>query len=228
MAMVINTNIMSLNSQRQLGKSGNDVANAMARLSSGLRINSAKDDDAGLAISNRMTSQINGLNQAVRNANDGISLSQTAEGAMDESTNLLQRMRTLAIQSANSTNSASDRQAMQDEVTQLIQEVDRIANTTKFGTRSLLNGNFVSQKFHVGANANETIGVSINSTKADDLGGRYALTVSGLESNQVATGAATATHPFVAETLTFIVGCPNRSLTSCASSISSSLSISSS
>jgi len=206
MAMVINTNIMSLNSQRQLSQSGNSVATAMERLSSGLRINSAKDDAAGLAISNRMTSQVNGLNQAIRNANDGISLSQTAEGAMEETTNLLQRMRTLSIQSANSTNSASDRQALQDEVTQLVQEVDRIANTTKFGTKSLLNGNFVSQKFHVGANANETIGVSINSTQAADLGGRYSLAVTGLESNQVATGAATATHPFVAETLTFVVG----------------------
>ncbi len=206
MAMVINTNIMSLNSQRQLSQSGNSVATAMERLSSGLRINSAKDDAAGLAISNRMTSQINGLNQAIRNANDGISLSQTAEGAMEETTNLLQRMRTLSIQSANSTNSASDRQALQDEVTQLVQEVDRIANTTKFGTRSLLNGNFVSQKFHVGANANETIGVSINSTKADDLGGRYSLSVTGLQSNQIAAAAATATHPFQAETLTFVVG----------------------
>ena len=206
MAMVINTNTMSLNSQRQLSQSNNSVATAMERLSSGLRINSAKDDAAGLAISNRFTSQVNCLNQAIRNANDGISLAQTAEGAMGETTNLLQRMRTLSIQSANSTNSASDRQALQDEVTQLVQEIDRIANTTTFGDRSLLNGNFVSQKFHVGANANETIGVSINSTKSADLGGRFSLAVAGLESNQVATGAATATHPFVAETLTFAVG----------------------
>ncbi len=206
MAMVINTNVMSLNTQRSLSQSGNSVATAMQRLSSGLRINSAKDDAAGLAISNRFTSQVNGLNQAVRNANDGISLAQTAEGAMNETTNLLQRMRTLAVQSANDINSASDRQALQDEVTQLIQEVNRIANTSSFGDQKLLNGNFVSKKFHVGANANETIGVSLSSTKAVDLGGRYSLAVAGLESNQVATGAATATHPFVAETLTFVVG----------------------
>ena len=206
MAMAINTNIMSLNTQRALSQSNNSIATAMERLSSGLRINSAKDDAAGLAITNRFTSQVNGLNQAIRNANDGISLAQTAESAMQETTNLLQRMRTLAVQSANDINSSSDREALQDEVSQLIQEVDRIANTSSFGELKLLNGNFVSKKFQVGANANETIGVSIGSTQADDLGQRYSLAVAGLESNQVATGAATATHPFVAETLTFVVG----------------------
>jgi flagellin len=206
MAMIINTNVMSLNSQRSLSQSGNSIATAMQRLSSGLRINSAKDDAAGLAISNRFTSQVNGLNQAIRNANDGISLAQTAEGAMQETTNLLQRMRTLAVQSANDINSSSDRVALQDEVTQLIQEVDRIANTSSFGDLKLLNGNFANKLFQVGANANETIGVSVNSTQAADLGVRYSLTVANFEANQLEAAAATATHPVVAETLTFAVG----------------------
>ncbi len=218
MAMIINTNVMSLNTQRALGQSGSSIATAMERLSTGLRINSAKDDAAGLAISNRFTSQVNGLNQAIRNANDGISLAQTAESAMQETTNLLQRMRTLAVQSANDINSSSDRTALQSEVSQLIQEVDRIANTSSFGELKLLNGNFVSKKFQVGANANETIGVSIGSTQADDLGERYSLAVTGLESNQVATAAATPTHPFVAETLTFVVGSTTSNVTVAAGS----------
>ena len=132
MAITINTNVTSLNAQRNLGKSQGSLANSMQRLSSGLRINSAKDDAAGLAISDRMTSQIRGLNQAARNANDGISLAQTAEGALQESTNILQRMRELAVQSANDTNSASDRASLNDEVTQLKAELDRIAETTEF------------------------------------------------------------------------------------------------
>ena len=130
MAISINTNVASLNAQRNLSASQTNLAKSMQRLSSGLRINSAKDDAAGLAISDRMTSQIRGLNQATRNANDGISLAQTAEGAMQESTNILQRMRELAVQSANDTNTASDRQSLQAEVSQLISELDRIAETT--------------------------------------------------------------------------------------------------
>jgi len=206
MAMIINTNVMSLNTQRALGKSGSSIATAMERLSTGLRINSAKDDAAGLAIANRFTSQVNGLNQAIRNANDGISLAQTAEGAMQETTNLLQRMRTLAVQSANDINSTADREALQDEVTQLIQEVDRIANTSSFGDLKLLNGNFTNKLFQVGANANETIGVSLSSAQAADLGVRYSLTVANFDANQMNAAAATATHPHVAETLTFAVG----------------------
>lgn len=206
MAMIINTNVMSLNTQRALGKSSNSIATAMERLSSGLRINSAKDDAAGLAIANRFTSQVNGLNQAIRNANDGISLAQTAEGAMQETTNLLQRMRTLAVQSANDINSTADRESLQSEVTQLIQEVDRIANTSSFGDLKLLNGNFANKLFQVGANANETIGVSVSSTQAADLGVRYSLTVANFDANQLNAAAATATHPHVAETLTFAVG----------------------
>lgn len=170
MALTINTNVASLNAQRNLGKSQNDLAQSMERLSSGLRINSAKDDAAGLAISDRMTSQIRGLNQAARNANDGISLAQTAEGALTETTNILQRMRELAIQSANDTNSASDRASLQAEVNQLKQEITRIAETTSFNDRNILDGSLSDAQFQVGASANETISFSISSAKAAALG----------------------------------------------------------
>jgi flagellin len=170
MALTINTNVASLNAQRNLAKSQGDLATAMERLSSGLRINSAKDDAAGLAISDRMTSQIRGLNQAARNANDGISMAQTAEGALQETTNILQRMRELAIQSANDTNSASDRASLQAEVNQLQQEMTRIASSTSFNNRNVLDGTLNNAQFQVGANANETITFSIPSAKAEDLG----------------------------------------------------------
>nr|WP_320113731.1 flagellin [uncultured Desulfuromonas sp.] len=170
MALTINTNVMSLNAQRNLGVSQNELAQSMQRLSSGLRINSAKDDAAGLGISDRMTAQIRGLNQAARNANDGISLAQTAEGALQESTNLLQRMRELAVQSANDTNSASDRASLQAEVDQLKQEMSRIANTTTFNGKNLLDGSLSSAQFQVGANANETISFGIQSAQSDNLG----------------------------------------------------------
>ena len=170
MGLTINTNVMSLNAQRNLGKSQGALANSMQRLSSGLRINSAKDDAAGLAISDRMTSQIRGLNQAARNANDGISLAQTAEGALNESTNILQRMRELAIQSANDTNTSSDRASLQAEVSQLQSELDRIADTTTFNGKNLLDGTFSGAKFQVGANANQVISFSVSSAKSTDLG----------------------------------------------------------
>lgn len=170
MALTINTNVASLNAQRNLSGSQSSLGTAMQRLSSGLRVNSAKDDAAGLAISNRMTSQIRGLNQAVRNANDGISLAQTAEGALQESTNILQRMRELAVQSANDTNSAQDRSSIQAEVKQLIEELDRIATTTKFNGRGLLNGSTDGAKFQVGADANQTISITIANVSAGDLG----------------------------------------------------------
>lgn len=160
MAQVINTNIASLNAQRNLTKSQSMLSTSLQRLSSGLRINSAKDDAAGLAISERFTAQIRGLNQAVRNANDGISLAQTAEGALGEVTNNLQRVRELAVQSSNATNSASDRVAMQAEVTQLLAEVDRVAGQTNFNGVNLLDGSFASQSFQVGANVGETISVA--------------------------------------------------------------------
>jgi flagellin len=178
MAQVISTNVMSLNAQRNLNTSGSGLATALQRLSSGMRINSAKDDAAGLAISNRMTSQIRGLNQAGRNANDGISLAQTAEGAMGTITNNLQRIRELAIQSANATNSASDRTALQAEASQLISEIDRVASTTSFNNVTLLDGTFTSQQFQVGANANETISLSsIASARTNDLGASYSASV---------------------------------------------------
>ncbi|MFP7753041.1 flagellin [Thermodesulfobacteriota bacterium B35] len=189
MGLVINTNVASLNAQRNLGKTQSALSRSMQRLSSGLRINSAKDDAAGLAISDRMTSQIRGLNQAVRNANDGISLAQTAEGAMQESTNILQRMRELSVQSANASNSAADRAALQDEVNQLQSEMNRIANTTTFNGIKILDGTFSAQKFQIGANANQTISVSIDSMAADDLG-RYATTVTNTTQHQ-GTGSAT-------------------------------------
>jgi flagellin len=157
MAATINTNISSLTAQRNLGTSQMSLNTAIQRLSSGLRINSAKDDAAGLAISERFTSQIRGLNQAVRNANDGISLAQVAEGAMGSAGNILQRVRELAVQSANASNSAGDRQALQQEVGQLVAELDRISQTTEFNGQKLLDGTFGTQQFQVGANANQTI-----------------------------------------------------------------------
>jgi flagellin len=157
---VINTNVMSLNAQRNLNTSQSSLATSIQRLSSGLRINSAKDDAAGLAISERFTSQIRGLDQAGRNANDGISLSQTAEGALGTVTSSLQRIRELAVQSSNATNSNTDRAALQTEVTQLLSEIDRVANQTQFNGVNLLDGSFTGAVFQVGANAGETITVA--------------------------------------------------------------------
>jgi len=160
MTSVINTNISSMNSQRNLATSQASLATSIERLSSGLRINSAKDDAAGLAISDRMTSQINGMTQATRNANDGVSMSQTAEGALASSGDILQRIRELAVQSSNATNSSSDRQALQTEVGQLNSELNRIATTTTFNGQSLLDGTMGTANFQVGADANQLISAS--------------------------------------------------------------------
>ncbi len=171
MPQFINTNIASLNAQRNLNSSQGALQTALQRLSSGLRINSAKDDAAGMAIADRMTSQIRGNAQAARNANDGISLAQTAEGALGEVTNNLQRIRELAIQSANSTNSTSDRASLDAEAQQLIAEITRVASQTSFNGLNLLDGTFTSQSFQVGANANQTISVnSIADARATGLG----------------------------------------------------------
>ncbi|HVL74440.1 MAG TPA: flagellin [Noviherbaspirillum sp.] len=171
MAAYINTNIASLNAQRNLTTSQSDLATSLQRLSSGLRINSAKDDAAGLAISERFTTQIRGLNVAARNANDGISLAQTAEGAMTEIGNNLQRIRELAVQSRNATNSDSDRAALNAEAQQLKAEIDRVASTTAFNGTNLLNGSFTNQAFQVGANQGETISISsIVDASSDALG----------------------------------------------------------
>ena len=186
MPQVINSNLPSLNAQRNLNKSQDGLNNSLQRLSSGLRINSAKDDAAGLAIANRFTSQIRGLDQAVRNANDAISLSQTAEGAMDESGNILQRIRELSIQSANSTNSAQDRLSLQSEVNQLVSEMDRIAETTTFNGLKLLDGSFSAQSFQVGANANQTVDVSVGAATTDELG------IQKLDSNNTSFGIEVA------------------------------------
>jgi flagellin len=164
MAQVINTNVLSLNAQRNLSTSGNSLSTALQRLSSGLRINSAKDDAAGLAISNRFTTQINGLNVAARNANDGISLAQTAESALGELTNNLQRIRELAVQSANASNSSSDRAALDQEVQQRLAEVDRIATQTAFNGQKVLDGTFGNATFQVGANVGETISVGLSTS----------------------------------------------------------------
>jgi flagellin len=170
MALSVVTNSASLNAQRNLSKSGEGLATSMQRLSSGLRINSAKDDAAGMQIANRLTSQVNGLAVAQRNANDGISMAQTAEGAMQESSNILQRMRDLALQSANGSNSADDRSALQKEIGALQQELTRISETTKFGATSLLDGSFGTKQFQVGANANETINVTLGDMAANAIG----------------------------------------------------------
>lgn len=188
MPQVINTNIASLNAQRNLNKSQGALNTALQRLSSGLRINSSKDDAAGMAIADRMTSQIRGLSQAMRNSNDGISLAQTAEGALSEAGNILQRIRELSIQSANSTNSATDRAALQSEVNQLISELDRIANTASFNGLKLLDGSFTAQTFQVGAEANQTISVSVAGATSDVLG------VNKLDSNNTITGIENATN----------------------------------
>jgi flagellin len=188
MALFVNTNVSSLNAQRQLINSGKSLDTAFQRLSSGLRINSAADDAAGLQISNRLTSQIQGLDQAIRNANDGISLAQVAEGAMDEITTALQRIRVLSVQSQNGINSSSDRLALQKEVSALKAEISRIANTTQFGGVKILDGKY-SSTFLVGANAGQSISVNISRT-----GGGYGTSGLKLSNISIATlaGASTA------------------------------------
>ncbi|MBW8190833.1 flagellin [Neiella marina] len=189
MALTVQTNVSALNSQRNLNRTSEDLNTSLTRLSSGLRINSAADDAAGLQISNRLTSQISGLGVAIRNANDGISMSQTAEGALQESTSVLQRMRDLSIQAANGSNSSSDRSAIQEEVVQLQKELTRIAETTTFGDRNLLDGTFGTESFQVGANANETIEVALAAFTASDMGSyQQQLTVASDAAQAVSEG----------------------------------------
>ena len=171
MAMTINTNVVSINAQRNLGLSGGSLSTSMQRLSSGLRVNSAKDDAAGLAIAERMSTQTRGLTVAARNANDGISLAQTAEGALGKVGDMLQRMRDLAVQSSNATNSKSDREALQAELSQLRDEVDRVAKTTSFNGSKLLDGSFTGGVFQVGANSGDNITVgALSNAKVAELG----------------------------------------------------------
>lgn len=186
MAQIIYTNVPSLVAQRNLNSTTNAMATSIQRLSSGLRINSAKDDAAGLAISDRMTAQINGMNQAIRNANDGISLAQVAEGAMQETTNILQRMRQLAIQAANASNSPTDKQSIQDEISQLTSEMDQIASTTELNGQKILDGSFSNAVFQVGSNSNQTISFSIGSMSSKSLGALVASTGSAVSGNAAA------------------------------------------
>lgn len=196
---VINTNIASLNSQRNLSTSQSSLATSLQRLSSGLRINSAKDDAAGLAISERFTAQIRGLDQARRNANDGVSIAQTGEGALEQMGNILQRVRELAVQSANASNSSGDRQALNAEVTQLVSELDRFASTTEFNGQKLFDGSFGSAIYQIGANANQTITATTANFRTDQYGtyqmGNTTSANAGASGTAVAvnTGAAVTT-----------------------------------
>ena len=196
MASVINTNVSSLNSQRNLSASQSSLNTSIQRLSSGLRINSAKDDAAGLAISDRMQSQIKGMTQATRNANDGVSMAQTAEGALSSSGDILQRVRELAVQSSNSSNSASDRKALQTEVTQLTSELNRIANTTEFNGQKLMDGSMGTANFQVGANAGQLISMG---------GSNFTTTTYGnnrLSENPPAVAATSGTGSMATGTMT--------------------------
>ncbi|REH36750.1 flagellin [Paraperlucidibaca baekdonensis] len=192
MALSINTNVASLNAQRNLSTSQNKMADSLQKLSTGMRINSAKDDSAGLAISERMTSQIRGLNVAVRNANDGISLAQTAEGALSEVGNNLQRMRELAVQASNGTNTQADRDALNTEFTALQSEIQRVGEQTSFNGTKLLDGSFSGVQFQVGANAGETIGISsIANVQTSALGGALTRNTATVNASAL-TGFATA------------------------------------
>jgi len=206
MALTINTNVAALNAQRSLGRTQSSLQQAIQRLSTGFRVNSGADDAAGLAITDRMTAQIRGLNQAVRNSNDGVSTLQTADSALQEFTNLLQRIRELSVQSANDTNSASDRQSLQAEVGSIIAELDRLANTVAFNNKKLLDGSLNNAQFQVGANANQTIQFSISNAQTNQQGAKLtqgkavsstvlsALSSAGVTVNGVAiTGLSAAT-----------------------------------
>lgn len=196
MAMTINTNIQSLNAQRNLGASQSSLSTSMQRLSSGLRINSAKDDAAGMAIAERMSAQVRGLNQAQRNANDGVSLAQTAEGALGTIGGNLQRIRELAVQSRNATNSTEDRAALQKEVAQLKEEIDRVATTTSFNGTKLLDGSFTEQSFQVGANVGERINISeITNARSTSLGTSYSVATAAVEDAETAATIGTGGVP---------------------------------
>jgi flagellin len=207
MSQSINTNVMSLTAQRNSAKVSGDLSTAMARLSSGLRINTAKDDAAGLAISERFTSQIRGVNQAARNANDAISLSQVAEGALGSMSSNLQRIRELAVQAANATNNSSDRKALQQEVSQLASELDRVAKTTQFNGKNLFDGTFGSQAFQVGANANQVINTSMVNARTTAYGNHsvggsgVAASTNAFGSNGIAAATATIAGPLGSRTV---------------------------
>ncbi|AZZ99000.1 MULTISPECIES: flagellin [Pseudoalteromonas] len=205
MALYVNTNVSSLNAQRQLNNSGNSLDVSFKRLSSGFRINSAADDAAGLQISDRLTSQINGLNQGNRNANDGISLAQTAEGAMDEVTSMFQRIRTLAQQASNGSNTDEDRLAIQEEIRSLSSEVNRVAADTTFGGQNLLDGSY-SANFQVGADAVQTIGFSMQNVAGttNDMQANGGFTLSGIAG--IASGVTGVALSTTTETISTNIG----------------------
>ncbi len=221
MAQTINTNINSLTAQRNLTTSQASLSTSIQRLSSGLRINSAKDDAAGLSIAERFTSQIRGLSQAARNANDGISLAQTAEGALGASSTILQRIRELAVQSANATNSASDRAALNQEVSQLSAELNRIAQTTQFNGQNILNGSFTSADFQVGANANQIITATTanfstskygNNRQGSVVAGSVTANAAKGDLNVGSTATTTASSALASTTATMVKGSTNSSI----------------
>jgi flagellin len=202
MAISVNTNVTSMKSQNSLNSANSKLSTSMERLSTGMRINSAKDDAAGLQISNRMSSQINGIGVAMRNANDGISMAQTAEGAMSESTNILQRMRDLSLQSANGSNSAEDRTSMQKEITSLQDELTRIADSTSFAGSKLVDGSFGTKNFQIGANANETISLTMSDVSAAAIGRKY----QSFDSGGTVTATATPGTEALAGSLSLTIG----------------------
>jgi flagellin len=202
MAISVNTNVTSMKSQNSLNGANSKLQTSMERLSTGMRINSAKDDSAGLQISNRMSSQINGIGVAMRNASDGISMAQTAEGAMQESTNILQRMRDLSLQSANGSNSAKDRTAMQTEITSLQDELTRIADSTSFAGSKLVDGSFGTKNFQIGANANETISLTMSDVSAAAIGRKY----QSFDSTGTTTATATPGTEAAAGSLALVIG----------------------
>ncbi|MCO7190058.1 MULTISPECIES: flagellin [Pseudoalteromonas] len=205
MALYVNTNVSSLNAQRQLNKSSGALDTSFQRLSSGLRINSAKDDAAGMQITNRLNGQINGLNQGIRNANDGISLAQTAEGALDETTQMFQRIRTLAQQASNGSNTDEDRLALQEEIRSLSEEVNRVAADTTFGGQNLLDGTY-DANFQVGADAVQTIGFSMQNVAAttNDLQANGGFTLSGIAG--IASGVTGVALSTTTETISTTIG----------------------
>jgi flagellin len=215
MALSVNTNIASITTQGNLNKAGGALQTSMQRLSSGLRINSAKDDAAGLQIANRLTSQINGLGQAVKNVNDGISIAQTAEGAMQASTDILQKMRTLALSSATGSLSADDRKSNNDEYQALTSELTRISQTTTFGGQKLLDGSFGTKAIQVGANANETINVSLENVAANQIGSQQLKTgVITPTATGLAGGTLTITGNGQSKPVTYLAGAQAKDIAS--------------
>jgi flagellin len=208
MGLFVMTNASSLNAQRNLNTNSRGMKTSYQRLSSGLRINSAADDAAGLAISTRFTSQIRGLNMAIRNANDGVSLAQTAEGALQESTSILQRMRELSVQAANDVNTSADRRSINDEIDQLVSELNRIGDTTTFNSHKILNGDFIQNFIHVGSQARETVDITISDARATALGRTALVRTEAVSTNalsRLAVVCSSMALPFVIRRLQMMV-----------------------